>query len=95
MKLGRYKHFKHGDLYDVIAVAKHHETKEVLVIYRACHGEQEIHARPIGEFGQNIMEHDRHGVLLGNTRIKRFTYIGPTPASVETTSVVDETTETG
>ena len=72
VKLGKYRHFK-GKEYEVIGVAKHSETLEDLVIYRALYasaefGDNALWARPIGSF-------------LGTTtkdskEIQRFEYVG-------------------
>lgn len=42
---GKYRHYK-GNYYEVIGVAKHSETLEEMVVYRALCGEFGLWARP-------------------------------------------------
>ncbi|MBQ8075858.1 MAG: DUF1653 domain-containing protein [Oscillospiraceae bacterium] len=42
---GRYRHFK-GNFYEVIGIARHSETEEPMVVYRALYGEGGIWVRP-------------------------------------------------
>jgi len=46
---GKYRHFK-GSEYEVIGTAKHTETLEELVVYRALYGERGLWVRPVGMF---------------------------------------------
>lgn len=50
---GRYRHFK-GRYYEVIAVGKHSETLEPLVVYRALYGDHEVWVRPLTEFTDTL-----------------------------------------
>lgn len=67
MKLGKYRHFK-GNEYEVLAIAKHSETLEEMVIYRALYGDGGVWARPLVMWEETV---ERDG-----KRIPRFTYIG-------------------
>ena len=51
--LGRYQHFK-GGLYQLIDFARHSETQEWLVIYRALYGEGGLWVRPLAMFVETI-----------------------------------------
>ena len=42
---GRYRHFK-GNEYQVLGVARHSETEEEMVVYRALYGEGGLWVRP-------------------------------------------------
>ncbi len=42
---GRYTHFK-GNEYEVLYIARHSETLEPVVVYRALYGEGSIWVRP-------------------------------------------------
>jgi len=67
IKIGRYRHFK-GNEYEVLYLAKHSETQESMVVYRALYGEHGIWVRPAIMWNE-MVERD------GQTH-RRFTYIG-------------------
>lgn len=67
IKKGRYRHFK-GNEYVVLAVAKHSETLEEMVVYQALYGEMGVWVRPKSMWDEEV-EYN------GKT-VKRFTYIG-------------------
>jgi len=64
---GKYRHFK-GNEYELLYVAKHSETLEPMVVYRALYGEQGIWVRPANMWTEQV---DRDG------------YSGPRFAKIE------------
>ena len=50
---GRYRHFK-GNTYEVIGIAKHSETEEPMVVYRALYGEGGLWVRPADMWNEQI-----------------------------------------
>lgn len=67
IKIGKYRHFK-GNEYEVIAIAKHSETTEDYVVYRALYGDGGIWVRPASMWNETV---ERDGKTF-----KRFTFIG-------------------
>ena len=51
---GVYRHYK-GQRYQVLGTARHSETLEELVVYRALYGERGLWVRPAGMFGQTVL----------------------------------------
>lgn len=66
IKLGKYRHFK-GNEYEVLALAKHSETGEEMVVYRALYGEKAVWVRPAAMWNEQV---ERDGIVY-----PRFTYI--------------------
>ncbi len=64
---GRYRHYK-GTVYHVIGCAKHSETEEELVVYRALYGERGLWVRPVAMFLEDI--------VVAGKLVKRFEFIG-------------------
>ncbi len=67
IKIGRYRHFK-GNEYEVIAIAKHSETTEDYVVYKALYGDGGLWVRPASMWNETV---ERDGATY-----KRFTFIG-------------------
>jgi hypothetical protein len=67
LKLGRYEHYK-GKQYEVIGIAKHSETLEELAVYRALYGNNELWARPVKMFLEEVE--------TNGSQAPRFKYIG-------------------
>ncbi len=63
---GTYRHYK-GNTYQVLGVAKHSETEEELVIYRALYGELGLWVRPLEMFCDNVE--------VEGKRIPRFEFL--------------------
>lgn len=67
LKPGKYRHFK-GNEYELLYIAKHSETLEPMVVYRALYGENGVWVRPAHMWDEEIT---RDGKTF-----KRFEYIG-------------------
>ncbi len=67
IKPRRYRHFK-GKEYEVLGVARHSETEEELVVYRALYGDFGLWVRPVSMWNETV---ERDGKTF-----RRFTYIG-------------------
>ncbi len=72
MKLGKYEHYKKKQ-YEVIGIARHSETLEEFVIYRALYeseefGKDSLWARPKSMFFETVN--------IAGKEIPRFKYIG-------------------
>ena len=50
---GRYRHFK-GREYEVMAIARHSETAEPMVVYRALYGEGGVWVRPAEMWNESV-----------------------------------------
>lgn len=67
IKPGRYRHFK-GNEYEVLFIAKHSETLEDMIVYRALYGDGGVWVRPAFMWNETV---ERDGKTFA-----RFEYIG-------------------
>jgi hypothetical protein len=71
MELGKYQHYK-GNFYEVIGVARHSETLEKIVVYRALYrhekyGDDCLWVRPMAKFQETV--------IVDGKRVMRFKLI--------------------
>ncbi|KAF1724217.1 DUF1653 domain-containing protein [Pseudoxanthomonas japonensis] len=64
---GLYRHYKGND-YEVVAVARHSETLEPLVVCRALYGEGGLWVRPYAMFCEEV--------IVDGQPVRRFAPIG-------------------
>lgn len=57
---GKYRHFK-GNEYEVLFLARHSETEEPMVVYRALYGDRDIWVRPASMWNEMI---ERNGTMF-------------------------------
>lgn len=65
IKPGRYRHFK-GNEYEVIGLARHSESLEPMVVYRALYGEGGLWVRPLEMFTEMV---ERDGTVQPRFRL--------------------------
>ena len=51
---GKYRHFK-GNEYEVIGIARHSETEEPMVVYRALYDDFGVWVRPAGMWNETVV----------------------------------------
>ena len=66
LKTGKYRHFK-GNCYELLGVARHSETLEPMVVYRALYGEGGLWVRPASMWTEIVHMENYHS--------PRFQYI--------------------
>lgn len=68
---GVYRHFK-GNEYLVIGTAKHSETNDLYVVYRALYGDRSLYVRPLDMF-MSPVDHSKYPTV---TQEFRFELVG-------------------
>ncbi|MBI3032768.1 DUF1653 domain-containing protein [Candidatus Woesearchaeota archaeon] len=71
LPLGRYQHYQ-GNFYEVLGIAKHHKTKQELVVYRGLYNHPEygnyaLWVRPVEEFTE--------AVIVDGKKMQRFKFV--------------------
>lgn len=63
---GIYEHYK-GNKYEVVGLARHSETEEPLVVYRALYGDHGLWVRPYQMFNEVVS--------IDGEQVPRFSYL--------------------
>ena len=63
---GIYRHYK-GNEYEVLMVARHSETEEPMVVYRALYGDYGVWVRPYAMFMEKVE--------VAGEMVDRFTFL--------------------
>ena len=64
----KYRHTKSGREYEIVGIAKHSETLDEMVVYRALYGEYQMWVRSLPMFLEEVE--------IGGKQLPRFTYMG-------------------
>ena len=73
MKLGKYKHYK-GKFYEVLGVALHTETREILVVYKPLYDAivEELEGEPLFVRPKKMFEET---LEFEGKQVKRFEFV--------------------
>ena len=66
IKKGIYRHYK-GNEYEVIGIARHSETLEDMVVYKALYGNGDVWVRPASMWNETVLKDGKE--------YKRFEFI--------------------
>ena len=67
LQTGVYEHYK-GRRYAVLGCARHTETEEEFVVYRALYGDYDLWVRPKAMFMETV--------VVGGREVPRFRFVG-------------------
>ncbi len=70
IKIGKYRHYK-GKMYEVLGVARHSETREELVVYRALYDSEEFGKNSLWVRPKQMFLED---VTVDGKKVPRFEY---------------------
>ena len=65
--LGEYRHYK-GNNYELLHIARHSETEELMAVYRPLYGDHGIWVRPLDMFTESV--------VVDGEEVPRFRYLG-------------------
>lgn len=66
-----YRHYK-GNLYEALMLARHSETEELMVVYRALYGDGGYWVRPYAMWSETV--------TVDGRPVPRFEYVGKADA---------------
>jgi len=72
LQTGVYEHYK-GRRYEVLGCARHTETEEDFVVYRALYGDYGLWVRPKTMFVENV--------IVDGREVPRFRFVGQAKAN--------------